>query len=455
MLPNPRLKTHCLAARTMVEAWRSFEHDGASLSFRRKLALMTDRLWTWRQNQALARRLQVAKLRANTCVEDIDFRASRGLDATCAFAYQRQRLGPPPREPVHHRADRRGQELSRLRPRPQSLPRRLLGVLHPALRALFRDLAWRAPTAACAACWRAWHASMFWWSTTGHRRRSTAGTSRILEICEDRYPAALDPAHLPASRRRLALPIGEPTVADGILDRLVHNASRVELRGDSCAKTNPRAPTPVTKHDSLSRRRFQPWAGARGSNAASCPAPIPAQPVHHRRPAGALRQPLDLSLASVQNRFPACSAPTYRPVSGMLRNGCSTSHRTRSIDKNTHSGPPTTATEPAVSGLGHLPTLSAECLFPCAAVECDCKTAVPNPRKRGKHPLYPEWIQRRNNEARENQAMVAALADAPIAMQCHWAWSWWTLTARGPHQPGRTRGRHGSLPPHAGIPRPR
>ena len=36
--------------------------------------------WNWRENQALARRLKNAKLRGNPCVEDIDFRAARGLD---------------------------------------------------------------------------------------------------------------------------------------------------------------------------------------------------------------------------------------------------------------------------------------------------------------------------------------------------------------------------------------
>ena len=38
-----------------------------------------DQQWTWRENQALARRLHAAKLKG-ACVEDIDYRASRGLD---------------------------------------------------------------------------------------------------------------------------------------------------------------------------------------------------------------------------------------------------------------------------------------------------------------------------------------------------------------------------------------
>lgn len=66
----------------MVETWRSFEQDenAQQLSFEEKLSLMVDRLWTWRQNLALERRLRYAKLRGNACFEDIDYRASRGLN---------------------------------------------------------------------------------------------------------------------------------------------------------------------------------------------------------------------------------------------------------------------------------------------------------------------------------------------------------------------------------------
>jgi DNA replication protein DnaC len=68
----------------MVETWRSFEQDenAQQLSFEEKLSFMVDRLWTWRQNLALERRLRYAKLKGNACVEDIDYRAARGLDRT-------------------------------------------------------------------------------------------------------------------------------------------------------------------------------------------------------------------------------------------------------------------------------------------------------------------------------------------------------------------------------------
>ena len=56
------------------------------------------------------------------------------------------------------------------------------------------------------------------------------------EICEDRYQrrATLLTLQLPISRWHEQ--IGDPTLADGILDRLVHNAHRIEMKGDSMRK---------------------------------------------------------------------------------------------------------------------------------------------------------------------------------------------------------------------------
>jgi IstB-like ATP binding protein len=37
--------------------------------------------------------------------------------------------------------------------------------------------------------------------------------------------------------------IGDPTAADGILDRLVHNAHRIDMRGESIRKKRSTKPT--------------------------------------------------------------------------------------------------------------------------------------------------------------------------------------------------------------------
>jgi hypothetical protein len=77
MLNQPTIdKLLAMRMEPVVEAWRAFEQDEntQALSFEEKLSLMVHRLWTWRQNLALERRLRYAKLRGNVCVEDINYR---------------------------------------------------------------------------------------------------------------------------------------------------------------------------------------------------------------------------------------------------------------------------------------------------------------------------------------------------------------------------------------------
>lgn len=54
--------------------------DIHQLSFEERLGLLIDRQWDCRQNQALERSLQSARLKGQACVEDRDYRTPRGLD---------------------------------------------------------------------------------------------------------------------------------------------------------------------------------------------------------------------------------------------------------------------------------------------------------------------------------------------------------------------------------------
>src|SRR5215471_15997187 len=67
----------------MAEALKAQEQDPSAreLSFLERFGLLVDQQWTWRENQALGRRLKNVKLRtANASVEEIDYRTARGLD---------------------------------------------------------------------------------------------------------------------------------------------------------------------------------------------------------------------------------------------------------------------------------------------------------------------------------------------------------------------------------------
>src|SRR5271169_3967789 len=82
MLQEPMMeKLTAMRLVGMVDALKAQEQDPASrdLSFLERLGLLVDQQWTWRENQALARRLHAAKLKG-ACVEEIDYRVSRGLD---------------------------------------------------------------------------------------------------------------------------------------------------------------------------------------------------------------------------------------------------------------------------------------------------------------------------------------------------------------------------------------
>ena len=60
----------------------------------------------------------------------------------------------------------------------------------------------------------------------------------FLEICDDRYQtrSTILTSQVPVANWHAQ--IGDPTSADSILDRLVHNAHRIDLKGDSIRKKN-------------------------------------------------------------------------------------------------------------------------------------------------------------------------------------------------------------------------
>ena len=83
MLQQPtKEKLYALKLQGMIEAIERQEQDEAAreLSFLDRLALLIDQQWNWRENQALTRRVKASRLRGAACVEDIDYRAERGLN---------------------------------------------------------------------------------------------------------------------------------------------------------------------------------------------------------------------------------------------------------------------------------------------------------------------------------------------------------------------------------------
>lgn len=240
MFINPTLdKLRAMRLRGLAEALtRQLEDPAmAQLAFEERISLLVDHLWTWRENRALARRLQKARLTMQACLEDIDYQPPRGLDralvrglSTSQWVRSHHNLiiiGPCGvgksflASAFAHRAIRDG--FSALYRRAPRLFRELATArADGSLDQLFAQLA------------RVDVLVVDDWAMvplTDSERRD------FREICEDRYQtrSTLLTSQIPVANWHEQ--VGDPTLADGILDRIVNNAYRIELRGESLRKT--------------------------------------------------------------------------------------------------------------------------------------------------------------------------------------------------------------------------
>jgi DNA replication protein DnaC len=219
-----------------------------SLSFDERLGLLVDREAEARDSRRLALRLKAAKLRQEASVEDIDFRAPRGLDRSVIMSLARANWVV-----AHHNLLITG---------PTGAGKSFIGcaLAHAAVRRGHTALYMRTPRLLT---------DLALSRGDGRYVRRLAHLAKVgvlvlddflltppsvieakdmLEVIDDRSQvrSTLVISQLPLESWHPSLAAGDPTLADAILDRLIHDAHRLALKGSSMRRRQPPPEEPAS-----------------------------------------------------------------------------------------------------------------------------------------------------------------------------------------------------------------
>jgi DNA replication protein DnaC len=239
MLKHPTLdKLQRLKLTGMYSALQEQQSmdEMGSFSFEQRLGLLVDRELTERDNRRMRLRLSQAKLKQSACMEAIDFRHPRALDkslitdlAECRWIKATHNIlifGPTGVGKTYlacalaHQACRKGYKTQYLR-----------------IPTLFQDLAIAKGDGRYLKRLNSLaKMDLLVLDDWGLSRLNDEQRKDLLEILEDRHGSrsTLVTSQVPLEHWHEL--IGDPTLADAILDRLIHNAYRITLKGESMRK---------------------------------------------------------------------------------------------------------------------------------------------------------------------------------------------------------------------------
>lgn len=240
MLNEPTMeKLYEMRLSAMAEAWAAQQKDATigALSFDERMALLVDAEHMARDNRRLRRLLKDAELRiAGACMEDVKASPARGLEkamvrqlGSCSWLSEHLNVlvTGPTGVGKSYLASALG----------QAACRKGLRVLYRRVPRLFDELALaRVDGSYARVLARLAKAELLVLDDLGLGTPTESQRNDLLEVLEDRYGRASTVVTSQLELKKWHEWIGEPTIADAILDRLVHNAYKIDLAGPSGRK---------------------------------------------------------------------------------------------------------------------------------------------------------------------------------------------------------------------------